>query len=224
MPCRSASQTSARDSTTRASTRVGLSSPRRWEEFMANAAAIQDTEVCLRQRATGNLVAERHRLGAGSHPPWLQISSAEIRAGDWTDINDAASVAGLEAGPRGQHRTSQGLSSASTTASSQQLFASNCRDVCGRSFRVGQRWQSQKPRYRAGRFRPPDLRRAIPTRWYLLMVAMQATPRPSNPEAVKAFLAFTATQALARSSQNGCNVTPIPGVTFENRCCSALPS
>jgi raffinose/stachyose/melibiose transport system substrate-binding protein len=195
---------------------LGLSEPATWEEFMANAAAIQDSGKFAFANGTATSWQNETIVSALGSSTMGADFFAEIRAGE-TDFNDARFIAGLEAVQEASTYFPTGFIGLDY-ASSQQLFASELAAMfAGGSFELAN-LASQNPDIELGVFAAPGPEASdtkLVGQFYDGGYAGYA--ETEHPEAVKAFLAFTATQGFGQKFANELgNVTPIPNVTFDN--------
>ncbi|KKK97766.1 hypothetical protein LCGC14_2649480, partial [marine sediment metagenome] len=140
----------------------------------------------------------------------------EVRAGE-ADFNDPRFLAGLEAVQQASAYFPQGFTGLDY-ASAQQLFASELAVMfAGGSFELAN-LRSQNPEIELGVFAAPgqsaDDERLV---GQFYDGGYAGNSKTEHPEAVKTFLAYTATQEFGQKFANELgNISPIPGVSFDD--------
>ncbi|SHI30643.1 ABC transporter substrate-binding protein [Wenxinia saemankumensis] len=195
---------------------LGLSVPTTWDELMSNAQAIEEAGMFGFANGTATAWQNETIVSALGASTMGQDFFAEVVAGD-TDFTDERFVAGLEAVQQAAEYFPDGYQGLDY-ASAQQLFTSGLAGMfAGGSFELAN-FAAQNPDLNLGVFAAPGQSAEDPALVGLFYDGGYAgNAATEHPEAVKTFLNFLASQEFGQTFANELgNVSPIPGVTFEN--------
>lgn len=195
---------------------LGLEHPQDWAELVSHAEAIQ---------AAGMFPFANGTATAWQNETIVSALTASVIGRDFfddliadeTDFTDARFVHGLERLQEISAFFPDGFIGLDY-ASAQQLFASGMAAMfAGGSFELAN-FLSQNPNLNLGVFAAPGLsaddEKLVAT---FFDGGFAGYTRTRHPEAVQTWLAFLATQEFGQIFANELgNITPIPGVTFEN--------
>lgn len=197
--------------------KLGLKVPQTWDELLANAKAIKDAGMFAFANGTATAWQNETIVSALASSIIGKPFFDEIQSGSGTDFTDPRFVAGLQAVKDISAYFPDGFSGLDY-ASSQQLMTSGMAAMfAGGSFELAN-LQRQNPDLKLGIFPAPgksaDDEKLVGL-FYDGGYAGNATTK--HPEAVKAFLAFTATPEFAQKFANKLgNISPVPGVKLDN--------
>ncbi|MBR9763945.1 MAG: extracellular solute-binding protein [Rhodobacteraceae bacterium] len=195
---------------------LGLSEPQTWDELMANAQAVKDAGMYAFANGTATAWQNETIVSALTSSVVGSQFFDEIVAGT-TDFTDPRYVSGL--------RHLQDISAyfpdgftGLDYASSQQLFASGMAAMfAGGSFEIAN-FRAQNPDLEIGVFAAPgEAAEDEKLVGVFFDGGYAGNATTEHPEAVKAFLAYTATPEFGQVFANKLrNITPIAGVTLED--------
>lgn len=195
---------------------LGLSVPQTWDELLANAEAIKASGRFAFANGTATAWQNETIVSAlGSSTVGAEFF-AEVQAGT-ADFTDPRYVAGLERVQQISAYFPDGFTGLDYP-SSQQLFASGLAGMfAGGSFELGN-FRSQNADLDLGIFAAPGTNADDPKLVGLFFDGGYAgNARTAHPEAVKKFLAYTATPEFGNVFSNRLrNISPIPGVVIED--------
>ena len=195
---------------------LGLSEPETWDELVANAKAIQDAGMFGFANGTATAWQNETIVSALASSTIGAEFFDEIVAGT-TDFTDPRFVEGLTNLEEISAYFPEGFTGLDY-ASAQQLFASGMAGMfAGGSFEIAN-FRSQNPDLNLGVFAAPgesaDDEKLVGV---FFDGGYAANATTEHAEAAKKFLAYTATPEFGQVFANELgNITPIPGVTFED--------
>jgi raffinose/stachyose/melibiose transport system substrate-binding protein len=195
---------------------LGLSVPQTWDELLANAEAIKASGRFAFANGTATAWQNETIVSALGSSTVGADFFAEVQAGT-ADFTDPRYVAGLERVQQISAYFPDGFTGLDYP-SSQQLFASGLAGMfAGGSFELGN-FRSQNADLDLGIFAAPGTNADDPKLVGLFFDGGYAgNARTTHPEAVKKFLAYTATPEFGNVFSNRLrNISPIPGVVIED--------
>ena len=196
--------------------RLGLSVPNTWDEFLATAKKIQEAGMFAFANGTATAWQNETIVSALASSLIGRDFYDGIQNGT-TDFTDPRFVGGLDALKAMSAYFPRGFTGLDY-ASAQQLFVSGMAAMfAGGSFELAN-FRRQNPDLQLGVFAAPG-RSASDERLVGLFYdgGYAGNAATQHPEAVKKFLAFLATPEFGQQFANRLgNLSPIPGVTFEN--------
>ncbi|WP_010140637.1 extracellular solute-binding protein [Oceanicola sp. S124] len=195
---------------------LGLSEPQTWDELMANAKAVKDAGMYAFANGTATAWQNETIVSALTSSVVGSEFFDEIVAGT-TDFTDPRYVSGLQHLQDISAYFPDGFTGLDY-ASSQQLFASGMAAMfAGGSFEIAN-FRAQNPDLEIGVFAAPgEAAEDEKLVGVFFDGGYAGNATTEHPEAVKAFLAYTATPEFGQVFANKLrNITPIAGVTLED--------
>lgn len=195
---------------------LGLEEPQTWDELIANAKAIEEADMFAFANGTATAWQNETIVSALASSSIGAEFYDEIVDGT-TDFTDPRFVEGLGLIKEISDYFPDGFTGLDY-ASSQQLFASGLAAMfAGGSFEIAN-FRSQNPDLEIGVFPAPGQSADDPKLVGVFFDGGYAgNATTEHPDAVKKFLAYTATQGFGQVFANELgNITPIPGVTISD--------
>lgn len=195
---------------------LGLEEPSTWDELIAVSQAIEEAGMFAFANGTGEAWQNETIVSALGSSIIGKDFYDDLMAGD-TDFTDERFVAALRALDEIKEYFPDGFQGLDYP-SSQQLFASGMAGMfAGGSFEIAN-FRSQNPDINLGVFPAPVAEEGDEHLVGLYFDGGYAgNANTEHPEAVQAFLSFTASEEFGNMFANSLgNISPIPGVTFES--------
>lgn len=195
---------------------LGLEEPSTWDELIAVSQAIEEAGMFAFANGTGEAWQNETIVSALGSSIIGKDFYDDLMAGD-TDFTDERFVAALRALDEIKEYFPDGFQGLDYP-SSQQLFASGMAGMfAGGSFEIAN-FRSQNPDINLGVFPAPVAEEGDEHLVGLYFDGGYAgNANTEHPEAVQAFLSFTASEGFGNMFANSLgNISPIPGVTFES--------